>query len=104
MTGITRDPLGATDIEGALARRIAALRARLSTIGGQKERVEAGLATAAAQRRELGETQVRPTAMPSLEQASVCTCCCVKDERRGYGNNQDRQGSPRLSPECLLER
>ena len=60
---IARDPLGATDIESTLARRISALRGTLSALAGQKERVEAGLATAAAHRRELAETHVRARAV-----------------------------------------
>ncbi len=61
---IARDPLGATgSIEGTLTRRIAALRSALTALAGQKDRVTASLATAAALRRELGETHVRARAV-----------------------------------------
>ncbi len=61
---VARDPLGATgSVEGALAPRIAGLRARLSALAGQKDSVTARLATASALRRELGETQVRARAV-----------------------------------------
>jgi hypothetical protein len=55
-TLLARDPLGATgNIEGALAPRIAEVRARIGSIAAHRERVTRGLALAAARRRALGE-------------------------------------------------
>jgi hypothetical protein len=71
-TRIARDPLGATgSVEGALAPRIGAVRGALTALAGHKERVTAGLATAVALRRELGETHVRARAVRSSTLAEL---------------------------------